>query len=105
MEHSQPSESETAKLLEKNYQAIKDLYQKKDSPYDHKYELEEFVKSGFLGAFYWDYNSMLSDIAEQIEKLKKKDDFILQVLIKTLTHPKSSLSDIISGKIGEKEEF
>ena len=48
---------------------------------------------------------MLSDIAEQIEKFKKKDDFILQVLIKTLTHPKSSLSDIISGKIGEKEEF
>jgi len=50
MDHDCPNEIGTKKLLEENYKAIKELYQRADSPYGHNFELKMFVKSGFLGA-------------------------------------------------------
>ena len=101
IEQNKPSERGTRKLLEENYEAIKNLYQKEGTPYDHAFELEAFVRSGFLGALYWDYSSMVSDLMFKMNELKKKPGFneFMSILIDTIEQPERPLLEIINDKV------
>jgi hypothetical protein len=76
---------EVEATLSENYSAVKNVYDDPKSPYDKKFKLSDFARSGFLGALYWDYNSMLSSITfwrdrKSVDKSCKVSDVVLRLL-------------------------